>query len=324
MLPVFAAEVVELGTPARGCHSPQSGALGRCLPPPPPCRRKGGKGGGAGREGNGEHFDQNPMAVRVRHCKETQELQQGHPSQYHRNLIQLPLLLDIVPLFYMQLKWVKLCSADLVKAQGCPAMVVHRRALGLSLRGDGVPWLDPPPQKGSIDRSPQNQPTNIPGSNMGGGGGGGGIVPFQQHVVDMHTSWTVLRGCVAPQLSQMKVRPPPCVTYSPFVVFLQGPGQFILHRMMQSRSSSKAPPPPAWARACSSSACPLPFWSHTTIPCVLPHPSLVACTGTGRVSFFILTTVSEGPRGRTSAALGLSSADGLHERGAPPTRDLCR
>ena len=52
-------------------------------------------------------------------------------------------------------------------------------------------------------------------------------------------------------------------------------------------------------------------------PCVLPLPTLVACTGTGRVSFINPSMVSEGPRGRTSAALGLSSADVHHEHGAP-------
>ena len=58
-------------------------------------------------------------------------------------------------------------------------------------------------------------------------------------------------------------------------------------------------------------------------PRVLPLLSLVACTGTGRQSGFILTTVSEGPRGWTSAALGQSSADVRRERGALPIRDLC-
>ena len=70
--------------------------------------------------------------------------------------------------------------------------------------------------------------------------------------------------------------------------------------------------------------CPPPPAGPARPPRVLPLPSLVACTGTGRVSGFILSTVSEGPKGRTSAALGLSSADVRHERGTLPTRDLCQ
>ena len=33
-------------------------------------------------------------------------------------------------------------------------------------------WTSPSPKKGSMDKTPQNQLKNIPGSNGGGGGGG--------------------------------------------------------------------------------------------------------------------------------------------------------
>ena len=58
-------------------------------------------------------------------------------------------------------------------------------------------------------------------------------------------------------------------------------------------------------------------------PCFLPVPTLVTGTGTGRPFIFSLSMVSEGPRVRTSATLGLSSADGLHGCGALPTQGLC-
>ena len=67
---------------------------------------------------------------------------------------------------------------------------------------------------------------------------------------------------------------------------------------------SPPPPPPAGLARPSRS---------------LPLLSLVAGTGTGLGQLFTLPTVSEGPRGRTSAALSRSSADVLHEFGEPPT-----
>ena len=58
-------------------------------------------------------------------------------------------------------------------------------------------------------------------------------------------------------------------------------------------------------------------------PCFLPVPTLVTGTGTGRPSIFTLSMVSKGPRVRTSAALGLASADGLHGCRALPTHGPC-
>ena len=89
----------------------------------------------------------------------------------------------------------------------------------------------------------------------------------------------------------------------------------------------RSAPGEGWARrlalGAGPSAPPLPA-GPARPPRVLPLPPLAACTGTSRVSGFILSTVSEGPRGRTSAALGLSSAHVRRECGALPTRDLCQ